>query len=182
MDVGRDVSVSRRRGTFWGTRGRETHQDDVVRMAGLIARLEQVDRDLTIVGDLDRVAAVFEQSDGELLIHLVVLSEKDVELDLLGLVGWQRGVRFESRKERARAEGSNSRSAAVVLFDAELADVQLLEGCRGRAVRRYAHVKAALDRNRWKDLVRRSCKVEEAPTVVCQVDERWKRLLGFDRL
>jgi hypothetical protein len=88
-------------------------------MAGLVARLEQVDRDLTIVGDLDRVAAVFEQPDGELLIHLVVLSEKDVELDLLGLVGWQRGVRFESRKERARAEGSNSRSAAVVLFDAE---------------------------------------------------------------
>ena len=62
----------------------KTHKDDVERLALSNPALERVDRDGTVVRDLDHVAVLLEDLHGQLLVDHVVLGEQDVERDVVG--------------------------------------------------------------------------------------------------
>jgi hypothetical protein len=74
---------------------RKPYQDDVEGLALADALLERLDRETTVLGDLDVVAIALEELDCQLLVDLVVLGEQNVEDNLAWCDGWARDARLK---------------------------------------------------------------------------------------
>ena len=74
------------------------HEDDVVVLAA-----QRGERLEPVTGDVCRIAELFEQKQGEPLVHLVVLDEEDPQRRSLLARGGGRRLALKSRRSRGRS-------------------------------------------------------------------------------
>jgi hypothetical protein len=90
---------------------REAYQDDIERLNLGYPPLESIDRQTAVFGNLNGMAILLKDLDGQLLIDQVVFSEQDIERDVVGGRDWADGVGlqggYEGRTQILRADWSS---------------------------------------------------------------------------